>query len=177
MENPLLTLLTEKDYDSVLALLEEAFPADERRDDASQLKTFNEQNYLCFVYKVNDIVNALITCWKLDGVNFIEHFAVDKSLRNNGIGSKILNELCKNIGGNICLEVEPPINDLKKRRIAFYTRNGFVINDYDYMQPAYSTAKNPVPLKIMSYGKALTKNDFEKAKNEIYKKVYKLENF
>ena len=75
----------------------------------------------------------------------------------------------------ICLEVELPEDELTKRRIGFYERNGFVFNEYPYMQPPISKGKSSVPLRIMTYGTAIPEETFEKMKQVLYRRVYKVE--
>ena len=105
----------------------------------------------------------------------MEHFAVDPKLRNSGTGSGMLQELVKLSKKPVCLEVELPDAELARRRIGFYERNGFVFNDYSYMQPPISKGKSPVPLRIMTYGKAVSQEEFEQIQKSLYQRVYKCE--
>lgn len=66
----------------------------------------------------------------------LEYFGVLRGLRNGGLGTKIL-ELLMERYGQIFGEAEAPggdaspeENDLRRRRIAFYERNGFRVLDY-----------------------------------------------
>ena len=65
----------------------------------------------------------------------LEYFGVFRGLRNGGLGSKIL-ELLAERYGQIFGEAEAPnshdedANALRRRRIAFYERNGFRVLDY-----------------------------------------------
>lgn len=66
----------------------------------------------------------------------LEYFGVRPGLRNAGLGAKIL-ELLGSRYGQIFGEAEAPCsddpaeNDLRRRRIAFYERNGFRVLDYE----------------------------------------------
>lgn len=66
----------------------------------------------------------------------LEYFGVIRGLRNAGLGSRILDVLTERYGQIFC-EAEAPSsddpaeNDLRRRRIAFYERNGFRVLDYD----------------------------------------------
>ena len=66
----------------------------------------------------------------------LEYFGVRPGLRNGGLGTKIL-ELLVERYGQVFGEAEAPDsddpaeNDLRRRRIAFYERNGFRVLDYE----------------------------------------------
>jgi len=65
----------------------------------------------------------------------LEYFGVLRGLRNGGLGTEILGLLAERYG-QIFGEAEAPCsedpaeNDLRRRRIAFYERNGFRVLDY-----------------------------------------------
>ena len=63
---------------------------------------------------------------------------------------------------------------MKKRRIGFYERNGFFLNEYPYVQPPISQGRKPVPLMIMTSGAAISEKEFEEIRNTLYKEVYKI---
>ena len=62
---------------------------------------------------------------------------------------------------------------MAKRRIAFYERNGFFLNKYDYIQPPMSKGKNPVPLLVMTSGGKVSAKRFDEIKKCLYREVYK----
>ena len=66
-----------------------------------------------------------------------------------------------------------PENEMAVRRIGFYKRNGFFLNEYPYLQPAISKGGNEVPLLIMTYGRNITKEEFEALREVLYRIVYK----
>ena len=68
---------------------------------------------------------------------------------------------------------ELPENELARRRIGFYSRNGFKLNNYPYIQPPMSAGKNPVPLLIMTTGGVLAESEFINMRDILYKNVYK----
>ena len=116
---------------------------------------------------------ALLAVWEFESFTYIEHFAVDPALRNSGTGSAMLQELVRKYQKQICLEVELPEDELTRRRIGFYERNGFVFNEYPYIQPPISKGKSPVPLWVMTYGKGITRQAFEEMRKVLYRRVYK----
>ena len=66
----------------------------------------------------------------------LEYFGVLRGLRNSGLGSQIL-RILQNRYGQLFGEAETPdsgspeIDDLRRRRLAFYQRNGFRLADYE----------------------------------------------
>ncbi len=163
------------DFDSIYELMETSFPPDERRNSDGQAALFDDEKYR--VYTVKDEsgkqILGFLAVWEFENLLYIEHFAVSPTLRGNGIGSRMLAELADKTDKKICLEVELPENETAKRRIAFYERNGFKLNKYDYVQPAMEEGKNPVPLYIMTHGGFIDENEFALIRNRLYRYVYK----
>lgn len=156
------------DFDSVYKIMEKSFPCDERRPYDEQKELLKETRYNIF-----EESGGFIATWEFDEFVFIEHFAVAEEKRNSGIGSKILTEFLEMSQKLVCLEVEPPSTEMSRRRIAFYERNGFSLNEYDYFQPPISKGKNIVPLMIMTSGRKIAKEEFEKIRDTLYNEVYK----
>lgn len=165
--------LVENDFPSVWKIMEESFPVDERRTMENQKKLFLEEKYELLGCKKEGKMLSFFAVWQFEDFLFIEHFAVDKEARNGGLGAVMLSNLQKMNNKKIILEVEPPADELTKRRVAFYERNGFCLNDYFYMQPAMDEDTKPIPLKIMSYPKELSRNEFEAVREELYRSVYR----
>ena len=80
---------------------------------------------------------------------YLEHFAVQPSLRGQGTGSRILRELLQGEKPFI-LEIEPPEDALTCRRKAFYERNGLQAQPYDHVQLPFQGGGPIVPLVIMA---------------------------
>ena len=164
-----------KDFDSIFQIIEASFPEDEYRAYDEQKALLNNKAYE--VYTVSDsddnTIKAFIAVWEFDSFVFIEHFAVNPLYRNNDIGSEFLRKFVRMQGKMICLEVEPPDNEMASRRIGFYKRNNFFLNKHSYTQPPISVGKNPVYLLIMTYGRYINNMEFAKIKKEIFTQVYK----
>ncbi len=165
-----------KDFDSIFSIIEESFPADEYRDYDDHKRLFDRSAFTIYVIPDDEeqSIKAFITLWEFDDFAYIEHFAVSQKYRNQGLGGELLNYLAKNLNGTVCLEVEPPVTETAKRRIGFYERNGFTLNEYPYIQPAFSKDKKPVELMIMTSNGKVSKEEFELIKSTLYKEVYKV---
>lgn len=160
-----------KDTAQIFAIMEESFPEDERRPFEEQEKLFLNSLYSLYVW--DDEVKAFIATWEFDDFIFIEHFAVDEKFRNSGLGSMVLKEFLKTADKMVCLEVEPPETQIAKRRIGFYRRNGFFLNEYNYFQPPISKGKKSIPLMIMTFGACVAEEKFYHVRDVLYDKVYK----
>lgn len=160
------------DFDKVFAIMQKSFPSDEYRDYQGQKQLLKETVYTVYVFEEDDIIKAFISVHRLNDFAFIEHFAVNPVYRNLGIGSAMLSELKNMLDCQLCLEVELPETDIAVRRIGFYKRNGFYLNNYPYIQPSFSPDKNPVPLLIMTTGDPLDEEGFQRIKKTLYKDVY-----
>lgn len=66
----------------------------------------------------------------------LEYFGVLRGKRNSGLGSRILDLLTQRYGqlfgeAEAPTSTDPAENDLRRRRIGFYERNGFRVLDYE----------------------------------------------
>ncbi len=169
----------DKNYaDAVFELMEQSFPTDEYRNEAEQKALFDKKEYRVYGLTEkdnNEKIVGFIAMWQFDDFAYLENFAVSEHARNGGIGGKMLDELCKALACPVCLEVEPPKSEITRRRIGFYERHGFFLNDYHYIQPALSKGKNSMPLKIMTLGGKVNEAQFEKIKSVLYKNVYNIQ--
>ena len=164
----MLQRINETNFPEIYRIMQASFSDDEYRPYDEQLALFEEPEYRIYYMPA-----GFLAVWEFESFIYIEHFAVDPALRNSGTGSAMLQELVKQYQKPICLEVDLPEDELTSRRIGFYERNGFVFNEYPYIQPPISKGKSPVPLRIMTYGEAITRETFEEIKNVLYRSVYK----
>ena len=162
--------INETDFPEIYRIMQASFSDDEYRPYDEQLALFEEPEYRIYYMPA-----GFLAVWEFESFIYIEHFAVDPALRNSGTGSAMLQELVKQYQKPICLEVELPEDELTRRRIGFYERNGFVFNEYPYIQPPISKGKSPVPLRIMTYRSEITREEFQKMKEILYRRVYKCE--
>src|SRR4030095_1386358 len=160
-------------FAEIWSIYESSFPPDERGSLAQQEALLKEPAYHLIAAYENDSLMGFISSWELD-FTFIEHVAVKEHLRDRGAGTKLLHAFLSE-RKKVILEVEPPENDLKKRRIAFYKRIGFRLNSFPYLQPPYGPGKSAVPMALMSYPKALDEKEFSLVRDKLHQEVYRLE--
>ena len=166
----MLQRINETNFPEIYRIMQARFSDDEYRPYDEKLALFEEPEYRIYYMPA-----GFLAVWEFESFIYIEHFAVDPALRNSGTGSAMLQELVKQYQKPICLEVELPEDELTRRRIGFYERNGFVFNEYPYIQPPISKGKSPVPLRIMTYKSEITREEFQKMKEILYRRVYKCE--
>lgn len=172
----MLRLLDKNDFDKVYKIMEKSFPADEYRPFDEQKALFEKDEYKVYICEDNGDIKGFIALWEFTNLVYIEHFAVSPSCRNCGIGSDMLRQVTASAKKLVCLEVEPPNEDISIRRIGFYERNGFYLSNYPYMQPAISEGRRPVPLRIMTFGKKIDRLTFNDIKYMLYTNVYNISN-
>ena len=163
------------DFDSFFELMSEAFPSIERRSYEDAKNLLNEESYNIIIdTDGNKNITAFIASWEFSDFNFIEHFAVISKMRGNSIGTSMLMDYMNKANKPIFLEVEPPQNDISIRRIEFYKRLGFHLNNFEYFQPPMQKQHGFLPLKVMSYPESINQEEFINFKDMVYREVYKI---
>ncbi|MBR6425705.1 MAG: GNAT family N-acetyltransferase [Oscillospiraceae bacterium] len=119
-----------EELDQLQALYEAAFPENERRPLDSLLQDTSGCAKVLSVLQEQTFVGMVVTlAWK-DLLHII-YFAVEESLRDQGLGSEILHSLRDAYPDmRILVDVEQPEPEAENyaqrlRRVAFYLRNGY----------------------------------------------------
>ena len=124
------------EYKSMERLLTSAFPEEEYRDLAEMREfTRNRQKFHNNMIYDGCTFIGLITYWDFGSFFYVEHFTTLHSMRNRGYGRAILETMKEMLRLPIVLEVEFPTEEMAKRRIGFYKRQGFKLWEHEYMQP------------------------------------------
>lgn len=166
-----------------------SFPRNERRDtEAQRYNVDSHANFHCMLAEDDGEAVGFIAYWHFGDFCYGEHLATDVACRNKGYGAQILSMLHAQISTPnaqnttintslpFVLEVEMPTDDLSRRRIAFYERNGFVLWDkYAYMQPPYRPMDEPLPMLLMAWGDISPEQHFQHVKATIHRYVYGVE--
>jgi len=174
MNNTNLKEFQHSDFDRFFKLMREGFPSVEMRSCEDAKNLLYEDLYNIIVDKdENENITAFIANWEFSDFNFIEHFAVDSKIRGSGIGTAMLKAYLNKCNKPIFLEVELPENHVSIRRIEFYKRLGFYLNNFEYLQPPMQKQYDFLPLKVMSYPRSVDEKEFINFKNTVYDRVYK----
>lgn len=115
---------------------------------------------------------GFITAWHFGSFVYAEHFAIDASARNGGIGGEAMKQFLALCDVPVVLEVEIPVDEMSKRRIGFYERLGYVLDDHVYFQPPYRAGEASLEMRLMTYGEIDLKLSFDKVSREIHRHVY-----
>ena len=164
--------MDKKDFDLFFDILKNSFPENERRDYSSQEGLLDNSNYKPLVFKENGEILAIMAIWEFEDFVYIEHLAVDNKLRGKGIGTELIKNYLNKCKKKVFLEVEPPSCDVSKKRILFYEKLNFYLNDFYYLQQPLNPNDKPLELKIMSYSNHISEKEFDEYKKVIYKEVY-----
>lgn len=142
-------------------LYENAFPIEERRLLNAQASVMKNQHYHFDIIIDNNKFIGLLLWWDLKTHRYIDHFAVKEQHRNKGFGKLILEKFKDLNSKPIILEVELPNSKINKRRIKFYQRIGFHLNQHYYEIPPFIEGEPSIQLLIMSYPTSLTIKDID----------------
>lgn len=109
-----------------------SFPLDERRDFDLVIEMECKDGFDFYVIKSSlegEKPIGIISLWKFEDFVYIEHFAIDKSLRQKGYGSVVIKEILSKYSQPFIIEVEPPTNVEALKRINFYIKPNFLYLD------------------------------------------------
>ncbi len=157
-------------------IYESSFPPDERRDLDKEKEFLKEKKFKLYaiITEKNETAGFAVI-WEFNNFSFGEHFAIKKEFRGRGYGPEAFMMLKENLKFPVVIEVEPEtLSPTAAKRINFYKRLGAKANPFDYIQPAYSATKKPIPMIIMSYPDSLSESMYDKIREKIHTEVYGL---
>lgn len=138
-------------FDEIYKIMTDSFPPDEVRSYEGQKELLERSDYHLKTYKKEGHLLGFCAYYELDGFLYIEHLACTPDSRGLGIGSLLVKKVLEEAGERqVILEVEPPVDEMTKRRVGFYERLGFRLNPYEHYQPPLNPTTGVVELKIMS---------------------------
>lgn len=133
-----------------MALYIISFPLHEQRMRESQTHIINMDAYHMELIEENGELLGAIFFWETDAFLYVEHFCMKPAVRGNGFGGQAL-ELLARRGKPVILEIDPPVDEVSRRRKGFYQRCGFRENPYFHVHPAYRSEYQGHELVVMSY--------------------------
>lgn len=166
-------LLRPEDFPYVLEIMTQSFPESETRTAFRQKALLENPRYKIYVHRDEaGEIDCFLAIWELSNCVFGEHLASKPSTRGKGVGSGLLRELLDGLDKPFFLEVEPPCDEITKRRVGMYERIGLFLNEFYYEQQPLREGHLPQRLMIMSYKSPVGESEFIPYKQEIYRHVY-----
>ncbi|MBP5677842.1 MAG: GNAT family N-acetyltransferase [Bacteroidales bacterium] len=151
-------------------LFEEAFPEQERPP-FSSLRQRDAGKFHFLVAENGDEPVGILTYWTFDDLVYVEHFAIDEELRNQGLGKAVFLNFLSQQTEQVVLEVETPHDEVADHRVEFYASMGFYQNPQPYQQPSYHGDGQTVEMIIMSKYE-LDDDEFCEIRDLLYREVY-----
>ena len=102
------------------SIYEEAFPPDERREWSQITELLNNTDFRLDGIYIQQRLVGMISFWKLQGFEFIEHFAIQKNEQGKGYGSRTIQQIISERKTTIVLEVEESLCETAQKRIVFF---------------------------------------------------------
>jgi len=174
-----LITITQKTDEALLfiqPLYESIFPVYERRDWQKLISMLDNGQMEVMLIKVEKTYVGFIICWKIGDWCYLEHLAIEPSLRGNQFGSRVIELLLKKSKGRLVLEVEHANDTESQRRILFYERLGIAVVPQHYKQPPYSKDGQPIPMHLMTgennLDLELLKGLIENIRTTVYEQFY-----
>lgn len=157
--------------EDVKALLEEAFPPQERRRWDAQQQLIAAEKVKLLLLEKNRQFAGFVIYWALSDFYFIEYIAIHPDMRGGGAGSQVMRTLEKALFP-LVLESEAPHTEIASRRVGFYERLGYVAWPHIYLQPPYHQGDAPVEMLLMQKGMHPDEPTFFRIKQELYRVIY-----
>ena len=152
-----------------------SFPDVEQRTLADHKAALHNQDFHCRALVENDTVQGLLLFWDFEhvgsGLRYIEHFALAPAARSGGRGSRVLRAFAQERPELLLmLEIDPLDTDIARRRLQFYERLGYVLNEPTYWHPPYQPEHSDYPLLLLSLGRGMhpeERTGFEQAVQDV----------
>jgi ribosomal protein S18 acetylase RimI-like enzyme len=156
----------------MLSLYCESFPFYERRTPEQLLEMLSDiEEMELDLLKDGETFVGLMVIWNFGQFTYLEHFAIDTTLRGKSYGSQAIGQLM-NRSERLLFEVEPATGQQSEKRIAFYLRNGFQTLDFIYHQPPYRRGDNTFRMHLLSNNSDWTQEQLTLAAELIKEQVY-----
>ncbi len=167
--------ISQEEYQKVYVLLSAAIPPEKRREYSIQRALLQHSAYTLYSYGAGNAVEAMLAAWEFSHLRYVEHFAVKEALRNQGLGTRLLQAYMQQSDLPVILESEEPgASAMAERRLAFFSRCGFHTNTEAYSQPPRSKGMPWVSAQLLSWPAPLNEADFSDCRVLLYREVYGL---
>lgn len=149
-----------------------AFPWHEQREPQSRRAAMADAHYVLEAWFDGEQFVGLSGCWIFDGYLYVEHLAVDGTLRSQGYGKRLLAQILQRQPVTV-LEIDPLTTDVARRRLRFYESMGFIANPWPHVHPAYHAETAGHELIVLSYPAALEARAYHRFNDDLCRTVMK----
>ena len=132
-----------------MALYAASFPQHEQRLEPSQRRIMAHEQYHFGILHDKEGFAGLALFWDAGAYLYVEHLCISPARRGQGLGTAAL-DLLAEAGKPVILEIDPPVDEISRRRQAFYERAGFIANPYPHIHPPYRPENSGHALGVMS---------------------------
>ena len=157
-------------YSEALALYRESFPLHEQREAPSQQRILSDSDYRFGLLRDGQTFVGLALYWDADRFLYVEHLCILPSLRNRQYGKAALDLLARQ-GKLLILEIDPPMDDLSRRRKGFYERCGFLENPFSHIHPPYHRGNRGHDLILMTSPRPLSREEYDDFRRYLEERV------
>lgn len=154
-------------YGEFAKLYASSFPVFEQRTDAQQAAAFAAPSYRLTAWVEGETFIGFVAWWEFETYVYIEHFAVEGSLRGKGYGRAVLSEFISEVGKIVVLEIDPIVDQVSEGRLRFYIKCGLVSNSYSHTHPAYREGCAAHSLVVLSSERGLLAAEYEEFRNDL----------
>lgn len=152
------------------ALYAQAFPWHEQRELPAKQRALSDPHYALEAWFDGEQFIGMSGCWAFDGYVYIEHLAVDGSLRSQGYGKRLLGQILERAPQTI-LEIDPLTSDIARKRLRFYESMGFFANPWPHTHPTYHTDIADHELIVLSYPQPIAEAQYLRFNDDLCQKV------
>lgn len=146
-------------FPPAFALYQGSFPIYERRTRAAQAARLGHPEYHFDLLLEGEALRGILLFWEAGDFRYVEHFAILPELRGSGAGSRALAQFL-NEGVPVILEIDPPRDEISRRRLGFYRRCGFAENPWPHVHPPYRSGYAGHPLVVLSAPAPLSQEEY-----------------
>lgn len=163
----------DKWYSSFSEIYTVSFPVFEQRNTKQQLEAFSDEHYHLSAWIEDEKLLSFVSYWDFEDYIYIEHLAVNPELRGQNIGSLMLGSFAEEVKKAVILEIDPPVDEVSRKRLAFYENLGYKQNKYKHAHPAYNKDYKPHNLLVLSLQKDLNEKEYQQFYNDLVHIVMK----
>ncbi|MCS3433722.1 GNAT family N-acetyltransferase [Klebsiella sp. BIGb0407] len=157
-------------FAQVDGLYESAFPLHEKRCHAAKIRALNHANYQLQAWFDAEMFIGMIGMWDFGDYRYIEHLAVNDTLRGQGYGKRMLNQFLLQSPLTI-LEIDPLTTEIARKRLRFYQSLGFQVNHYSHTHPTYHENLADHQLIVLSYPQQIDSQQYQRFLNDLRHEV------